>query len=290
MKLRIGLAAMAAGALALGLVVPGAATAAPDATPQAEKPSGKALVRIDTGVAITKEQSKGTYRIVVPTGAFIGWMGDVEGKGPRVGNFSPKALVGAWATLGHSDSNRATATLTWVRKGESKPTFVAATLEKPRISDAGKLTFIAKLERKLPKNMNDFTININRAAPTPRYPIPGAILYLDAMHQAQGYQTTEAGDGYVEWSGSDDSRSVCSEQTPFSGPGTYPIAEDIVCAGLIISHVLADGTQSTVEVTEDGQVNVSTAYGYEQDATTQSGEPRYTPILLTFFALMMTLF
>lgn len=289
MKIRIGLAALAAGALALGLVVPGAATAAPDVTPKAEKPSGKALVRIDTGVAITKEQSKGSYRIVVPTGAFIGWMGEVSGKGPRVGNFSPKALVGAWATLGHSDSNRATATLTWVKKGETKPTFVAATLEKPRISDAGKLTFIAKVERKLPKNMNGFTININRAAPTVRYPIPGAILYLDAYHQAQGYQTTESGDGYVAWTGTDGSRSECSEQTDFSGPGTYPIAEDIVCAGLIISHVLADGTQSTVEVTEDGQVNVSTAYGYEDGATTQGAEPRQG-VLLTFFALMMTLF
>lgn len=285
MKIKIGLAALAAGALALGLVAPGAATAAP----KVEKPSGKALVRIDTGVAITKEQSKGSYRIVVPTGAFIGWMGEVAGKGPRIGNFSPKALVGAWATLGHSDSNRATATLTWVRKGETKPTFVAATLENPRISDAGKLTFIAKVERKLPRNMNDFTININRAAPTPRFPVPGALLYLDEYHQAQGWQTTEAGDGYVAWTGTDGSRSECSEQTGFSGPGTYPIAEDIVCAGLIISHVLADGTQSTVEVTEDGQVNVSTAYGYEDGATTQGGEPRQG-ILLTFFALMMSLF
>ena len=284
MRIKIGLAALAAGALALGLVAPGSATAAP----KVEKPSGKALVRIDTGVAITKEQSKGTYRIVVPTGAFIGWMGEVQGKGPRVGNFSPKALVGAWATLGHSDSNRATATLTWVKKGESKPTFVAATLEKPRISEAGKLTFIAKLDRKLPKNMKDFTININRAAPTPRFSVPGAILYLDAMHQAQGWQTTEAGDGYVAWSGTDDSGSVCSEQTPFEGPGTYPIAEDIVCAGLIISHVLADGTQSTVEVTEDGQVNVSASYGYEDGSTTQSAQSR-SILFLPFYVLMMWL-
>lgn len=214
MKIKIGLAALAAGALALGLVAPGAATAAP----KVEKPSGKALVRIDTGVAITKEQSKGSYRIVVPTGAFIGWMGEVAGKGPRIGNFSPKALVGAWATLGHSDSNRATATLTWVRKGETKPTFVAATLENPRISDAGKLTFIAKVERKLPKNMNDFTININRAAPTPRFPVPGALLYLDEYHQAQGWQTTEAGDGYVAWTGTDGSRSECSSRPDSRAP------------------------------------------------------------------------
>lgn len=283
MKLKIGLAALAAGALALGLVAPGAATAAP----KVEKPSGKALVRIDTGVAITKEQSKGTYRIVVPTGAFIGWMGEANGR-DRVGEFSPKALVGAWSTLGHSDSNRATATLTWVKRGESKPTFVAATLEKPAISEAGKLTFIAKLDRKLPKNMNDFTININRAAPTPRYPIPGAILYLDATHQAQGYQTTEAGDGYVEWSGTDSSRSECSQQTPFDGTGTHTIAEDLICAGLIISHVLEDGTPSTVEVTEDGQVNLSAAYGYEDGATTQGAQPRKAPII-NFFVLLMKL-
>lgn len=286
MKLRIGLTALAAGALALGLVVPGAATAAPDVTPQAEKPSGKALVRIDTGVAITKEQAKGTYRIVVPTDAFIGWMGEANGRG-RVGEFSPKALVGAWATLGHSDGSRAEATLTWVKKGETKPTFRLANLEKPRISAAGKLTFIAKVEGKLPKNMHGFSINISRPAPAPRYPVPGAILYLDATHQVQAWVENEAGDGYVAWTGTDGSRSECSEQTGFSGPGVFPLDGDIVCAGLIIAKVLADGTPSYVEVTEGGQVNVSASYSYVDDATTQGASARAGIFFEFFYVLAM---
>lgn len=288
MKLRIGLAAIAAGALALGLVVPGAATAAPDVTPQAEKPSGKALVRIDTGVAITKEQSKGTYRIVVPADAVIDWMGEANGRG-RIGEFSPKALVGAWAKLGHSDGNPAKATVTWVKKGETKPTFRLATLEKPRISDAGKLTFIAKVEGKLPKNMNGFSINISRPAQAPRFPLGGPVFDLDGTHQVQAWIENEAGEGYVAWTGTDGSRSQCSEQTGFTGPGVFPLDGDIVCAGLIIAKVLSDGTPSYVEVTEDGQVNVSTAYGYEDGSAPQGAEPR-TGILLTFFALMMSLF
>ena len=283
MKVRIGLAALAAGALALGLVAPGAATAAP----QAEKPSGKALVRIDTGVAITKEQSKGTYRIVVPTGAFIGWMGEANGRG-RVGEFSPKALVGAWAKLGHSDSNPAEATLTWVKKGETKPTFRLATLEKPRISEAGKLTFIAKLEGKLPKNMNGFSINISRPAPTVRYPVQGPPFYLDATHLVQAWLISNLYDGYIVWSGSSAARSECSEQTDFPGTGTHPIVDVIYCADLVISNVLADGTPSYVEVTEDGQVNVAASYGYVDDATTQGAGTR-AHYLLEFFYTLVTL-
>ena len=283
MKLRIGLAALAAGALALGLVAPGVATAAP----KAEKPSGKALVRIDTGIAITKEQSKGTYRIVVPTDAFIGWMGEANGRG-RVGEFSPKSLVGAWATLGHS-SNLAEATLTWVKNGEKKPTFRLAKLEKPRISDSGKLTFIAKLKGKLPKNMDDFSINISRPAPAPRFPTAGEILYLDATHQVQAWVENEAGEGYVSWTGTDGSRSECSEQTGFSGPGISPLDGDIVCAGLIISQLLPDGAPSYVEVTEGGQVNVSASYGYVDDATTQGASAR-AGYLLEFFYVLGQLF
>ncbi len=54
-----------------------------------EKSSGQALVRIATGTAIAKEKSKGRYRIIVPSGPTIGWTGEVEGKGSRVGIFTP---------------------------------------------------------------------------------------------------------------------------------------------------------------------------------------------------------
>ena len=169
-----------------------------------------------------------------------------------------------------------------MKTGETKATFRLANLEKPRISDAGKLTFIAKVEGKLPKNMNDFSINISRPASTPRYPLAGPVFNLDSTHQAQGYILDELLEGYIQWSGTDGSRSECSEQTGFDGPGVYDIPADIVCAGLIISNELNDGTPSYVQVTEGGQVNVSASYGYEDGSTTQGASARAI-ILMEFF-------
>ena len=105
MKTRWTLAALACGALALGLLAPGAVGAAPSA----EKPSGKAIVRIDGGTAYAKKKAKGSYRVVVPDGAQIDWMGEVTGKGVRSGSFTPKALVAGWVSLGdaaHLDPER----------------------------------------------------------------------------------------------------------------------------------------------------------------------------------------
>jgi hypothetical protein len=285
MKVRIGLAGLATGALAFGLLVaPGAATAAPtDVTISAEKPSGKALVRVYKGTAMTKEVSKGTYRITVPVDAQIGWLGEVQGKGTRIGSFTPKALVAGWARLGHSDTGRTTATLAWTRKGADKPVMLLSSITKPQINSGGKLVFTAKIDGRLPKNMKDFSININRASGTPRFPIPGAII---AIVESLSYQATLTSDtaGDVTWTGSDGSRSECTEVLDFDGEGEHPIGQDIVCAGMIISGLLPDGTPSYVELV-DGQVNANTAYGYVDDPSTQGASARVVPL----FAFMQVL-
>ena len=160
MKSRFGLVALASGALALGLLAPGTVSAAP----KAEKPSGQALVRIDGGTAYAKKKAKREYRIVVPDGAEITWMGEVDGKGTRTGRFTPKALVAGWNRLGFREGARAFTTLRWVEPGSPRRSGRAATLWSPRVNADGQLTFLAKVTGgPLPKEMVDFSINIARA-------------------------------------------------------------------------------------------------------------------------------
>ena len=160
MKPRIGIVVLAVGGLALALLAPGAVSAAP----KAEKPSGQALVRIDGGTAYAKKKDKREYRIVVPDGAEITWLGEVSGKGTRTGTFTPKALVAGWNRLGFRDGARALTTLTWAEAGSPRGTGSAATLSSPRVNADGQLTFLAKVTGgPLPKEMVDFSINIARA-------------------------------------------------------------------------------------------------------------------------------
>ena len=160
MKSRLVLVVLAAGGLALSLLAPGAVSAAP----KAEKPSGQALVRIDGGTAYAKKKDKREYRIVVPDGAEITWLGEVSGKGTRTGTFTPKALVAGWNRLGFRDGARALTTLTWAEAGSPRGTGSAATLSSPRVNADGQLTFLAKVTGgPLPQEMVDFSINIARA-------------------------------------------------------------------------------------------------------------------------------
>lgn len=291
MKVRIGLTALASSALALGLLVgPGAATAAPvapTAEPRAEKPSGEALVRIDKGNATATEISKGSYRIVVPRGANIGWLGEVTGKGARIGTFTPKALVAGWSRLGNTDPNRATATLTWNNKGAERPTFRPVTLKAPRVGSNGQLTFVATVQGKLPKNLKDFSLNVYRTNPSSRaYPVYGPEIVIAGLVVMQAVLTAE-NVGYVEWTPVGNTRSDPCGTVDFDSSGVHPIAEDIVCAGLYISNVQVDGTASQVDVTSS-QVNGEMAYGYVDDASTQGAQPR-AGALLTLWATLLSL-
>lgn len=290
MKARIGLAVISAGALALGLLASGAAATA---APSAQKPSGKAIVRIDKGTATTKELSRGTYRIVVPKNVFIGWLGEVEGKGNQVGTFTPKALVAGWARLGHSNANPATATLTWVKKGTDSEKFRLASLRNPVLTADGKVAFTAKVEGKLPQDMRKFSINVNRAATAPRtdYPVDGPQIEIAEGVVIQGILTAYL-EMLLKWlaggqvSGAQ-GRSACDQEFEFSGAGTHNLAEDILCAGLLINDVSGTGYQGYVELT-DTQVNVSTTYTPVDGTSTQGAQGRdATPEALKFAATIL---
>lgn len=271
MKARWALAALASGALVLGLVAPGAASAAPAGavatSPTAQKPSGKALVRIDGGTAYAKKKAKNEYRIVVPDGADIEWLGEVAGKGVRTGNFTPEALVAGWAKLGHSDKAKAITTLTWVEAGAKRPTFRAAQLWKPRVNSSGQLTFMAKANR-LPQQMVDFAINVNRASKGARmtYPYDGSPFYIDGVHWLAVVLLNVAV-GHIEYNADDASRDTgCAPDTELPGPGVVNLVKAIVCTDMTIEPTMIDGTPSYVQVVEDAsgatQTNVGASYSF----------------------------
>ena len=297
-KLRQGIVACAVGALAFGMLTQGPASAAPaldapSAGATAERPSGKAWVRIDTGDARTKLRSDGTYRISVPKGAYIGWMGEVDGLGPRIGTFTPKALVAGWLKMGHQDGKRAVATLTWMKSGAETPTFLPVKLGKPHFAaDSGLLTFVAKLPKgksKLPSKLVDFTINVHRVQSTPRiYPVNGSPIALDATHDVMGVVMSET-TGQAQWTGTDGgTRSQCQEYTDIPTIGQHGLAQDILCAGLIIHAVQPDGTGSFLELLEDGTVNMSASFSYE-DGSAPQGTAGADPRQWTPFCIWATL-
>lgn len=290
MKVRIGLAGIATGALALGLLVaPAAATAAPvapTAQPRAEKPSGEAFVRIDKGTAKATEISRGSYRIVVPRGADIGWLGNVTDKGPRIGTYTPKALIAAWSRLGNTDPNRATATLTWNNTGAERSIFRAVTFKAPKVDSKGQLVFVANVEGKLPKSLKNFSINVYPTKPSPRSDYTyGPLILIAGLVYMQAVLTGDNA-GYVEWWPITGTRSDVCGTVDFDSTGVHPI-EDIVCAGLLISSQQVDGTQSQVDVT-GSQVNGEMAYGYVDDASTQGAQPR-VGTLINLWALLLSI-
>lgn len=260
MRARLGFAVGVACSLALGaLVAPAMASARPPETSAAvTKASGDAIVRIAMGNASAREQSQGRYRIVVPQGATLRWMGEVQSKGTRIGSFSPRALVGGWARLGHSDDRQASATLTWREKGAPTPTFRVATLESPRLTGDGRLAFTAKVEGALPRTMTGFTININRPGSAPRVPGGGASIAITQTVSVQAVLTSKES-GYVAWSSRGGNASSCAQTLAFDGEGQHPLEVDIPCGGLVISKTLEDGSPSYVELV-DGRVNLVASY------------------------------
>ena len=109
--------------LTLGLLAPVAASFATavdtTAAPVAVKPDGEALIYIAGFIARAEKTGRLRYRIVIPAGAEISWLGMRGGEG-RVGTFTPKALVAAWLRMGYRNGKKAVATLTWRDTGEKR--------------------------------------------------------------------------------------------------------------------------------------------------------------------------
>lgn len=263
MKLRRGFFALATGALAIGLLAPGGAGAAPSV----EKPSGKALVHIDGGTAYAKKKSSGKYRIVVPDGAQIDWMGEVEGKGTRVGTFTPKALVAGWARMGHREGSRATTTVTWRNPGDQVETFRMVFVDKPRINADGQVTFLVSTLSKapLPQKLENFSINVRIAShPTARaYTVTGPNLYLDSAQTTFVYAlATDVSAGQVYFAYQQPS-NTCRQGIFLVGSLSYAFPGAFPCGTtLTVNATSTDGSPSYAVMAPPGPMSSNSTVGY----------------------------
>lgn len=179
MRTRLTVLAAAIGVLSLGLIAPSASQAAPS------QPDGQALVRIDGGTAYAKKKSKSEYRIVMPQGASITWMGEVKGR-TTTGKFTGKALVAGWKKMGHSDGAKASTTLTWMAPGVDQLSSALVKVGKPKINSDGLVTFLAiTRDAPLPRAMESFSLNVYWAKPSPvstrgSYPVNFTTFNIDS--------------------------------------------------------------------------------------------------------------
>jgi len=193
MKVRRALVVLGSGVLALGLISPMAAQAAPvDA-----KPRGHAMVRIDGGAALAVPRGPGLYRVIMPKESTNRWLGEVGGT-MTVGVVGRKGLVGSWSRLGHrAGGAHALATFTH-GSDRDDPTFVGAYVGSPRVDAQGRLTFLARTPMTLPGTLRNFSLNIARPVTAIRGPIVRSgyplVFPLNAASSLAGAQATATGD------------------------------------------------------------------------------------------------
>lgn len=263
MKARLGLVALASVAIAMGLLAPGAASA----VPKAEKPSGKALVHIDGGTAYAKKKAKGQYRIFVPDGAQIDWMGEVEGKGTRVGTFTHKALVAGWTRMGHREGSKAKTTVTWKNPGDKVETFVQVYMEKPRINSDGQLTFLLSTLAKapLPQKLENFSINVSIASDTTSrsFTVFGPNLYFDSAQTTFVYaNATDVSAGWVYFAYQSQS-TLCRQGIPLGGSVQYKFPGAFPCGtGFTVNATTTDGKGSYVVMAPPAATSGNNTVGY----------------------------
>jgi hypothetical protein len=281
-KVRLGLLALASGALALGMLAPGAVSATPPASKtSAEKPSGKAMINIEGGTAYAKKKSKGVYRVVLPQGAEINWMGQVTGKGTRVGTFRPKAFVAGWTRMGHREGTFASTTLTWKAPGADVDTFQQVTVDAPRINSAGQMTFVVTTVGKvaLPAKMDNFSLNIGIASePAPRaFTVFGPYIWFDGTNTAFVYaNATDVSAGWVYFAlGTPD--KLCKQGGyALAGSATVKITTAFACGNFTVNTTQKDGTsQSTLSMAPPAPGSSSDTQGAINGAfsVTPTGQP-----------------
>ena len=240
MKARLCLAALASAALALGFIGP-VALAAQQA---AEQPAARAYVRVDGGTAYAKKQAKREYRIVMPKGADVTWLGPVTSGATHAGSFTKKGLIAGWTRLGYA-SKPAEATLMWGRVGNRPPETRTATVSKPRINADGQLTFVAKVKGTLPAEMSDFSINLAPGSDgrQSRYPVQLGSWYIDNTTAYVNVKATGDSDATVHWS--------CSSTRPdiALSKSTSVLAVNLqgfACGDITVNGHTPDGDYSAV--------------------------------------------
>lgn len=263
MKSRLVVLALLTGGLTLSILSSAPGGAAP---PAAEKPSAGALINIKGGTAITKKVADGEYRIFLPQGVTIAWMGEVEGEGTRTGTMGRKGLVAGWAALGHRNGTHTQATVTWEKEGSPLPLYRSVYIAKPRINPEGKLTFLAKtqLGAPLPKTMANFSLNISLSVqPEPRsYSVFGANQYFDGTQATWVNATvTDVNKALAYWVNGDPTKP-CSTLL-LAGNGQFPLPSSFTCGGFTIGTTTSDGKASYGQITpppSTSQTSVGTLY------------------------------
>lgn len=179
-------------------------------------PSGKALVRIEGGTAYTKQSGKRSYKVFMPNGSRIRWVGEVNGKGFRAGSFSGRGLAKGWSRLGHRQGVGVVSTLMWSKGGE------LVLVSDPRVNAEGSLVVTARTGGPLPRKLPAFSLNINRAANTPRYPV-----YFDAVQLSGTLVAKASAGGDFSWTvvlGQKDSQGNVTPCTSSTNSGERPFA------------------------------------------------------------------
>lgn len=164
---RVG-AGIGAALIAVSAMAPGAAHAAPDG------PVGAALIRVDGGgTARAVSTGESTYRVVLPRGADISWLGETRSRTVAIGTFTPGRLVERWRTLGHRRPAGVLATLTW-RGADGRDVAALVTVSDPQRKSNGKLAFTIESRSVLPRELRRYSVNVRRATPQVRaYPVQG---------------------------------------------------------------------------------------------------------------------
>lgn len=247
-------------------MAPLGASAAPEL-----RPVGPAMVRIDGDVAVAKDLGNGRYRLVMPAGVTPTWIGPAEGiDGVSVGSFTPKKMVGSWALLGHKVDVGISSTLTWVERGKQR--FLTVRITQPRMNGDDRLTFIARSPEALPREMKDFSVNIEgippkkpTAGPATRdtlaqtgsvYSIPGSTVTMQAFEYIANF-------GYAQMWIYGDCGSGNTSTDPMGWMrvnGTYQYTVSftgLVCDGLKFWD--SDGTTTSVVSSSHSQMIVTSS-------------------------------
>lgn len=204
----VSLSVLSAALVLAGVTAPSTAQAvrpARDAAPAAFQKSSasptSAFLRVDGGTAYAKKIEKDRYRITLPKGTDITWLGEAGGKSDQWGTFTPTKLTKAWTRIGHRAGVGVQSTITWRAAGTDYTSFVDARVSDPRINRDGMLVFTARTVRgALPKMLPDFSFNISSTQERPRkYPYVWGIWLITNV---LGFKPSATGDASatLDWS------------------------------------------------------------------------------------------
>jgi hypothetical protein len=150
-----------------------------------ERPVGNVVIRVDGGTAQAVGTGSERFDMVLPKRASIKWLGATAQRDVAIGEFTSGRLARAWQSLGHRRTAGVISTLTWRANGETTQ-WASARVSNPRLNARGQLVLTVRSTTALPPKMPRYTVNISRAAQTPRsFPVTGPAVQLSGSVFAQ---------------------------------------------------------------------------------------------------------